>query len=69
MRQVRHLDRALRQIIGLNCAQGALCCPEVYYLEQRRYAPNDQVPLLWMQDNLWLAFQAMQQNVLKPPAV
>lgn len=61
-RQVHHLNRALGQITGPDCPQGAMRCPEAYYLEHGRYVPNDHVPLLWTQANLWLALLAMRQS-------
>ena len=58
-RQVFHLNRALGQITGPDCPLGELRCPEAYFKEQGRYVPNDHVPLLWTQANLWLALVAM----------
>ena len=37
--------------------------PEAYYLEGGKYVPNDHVPLLWSQANLWLAVHQMQLSV------
>jgi phosphorylase kinase alpha/beta subunit len=62
-RQVHHFNRALGQLTGTDCPQGALRCPEAYYLEHGRYVPNDHVPLLWTQANLWLALLAMRSSV------
>jgi phosphorylase kinase alpha/beta subunit len=59
-RQVHHLNRSLGQLTGSDCPRGELLCPEAYYLEHGRYVPNDNVPLLWTQANLWLALRAMQ---------
>jgi phosphorylase kinase alpha/beta subunit len=59
-RQVHHLNRSLGQLTGSDCPRGELLCPEAYYLERGRYVPNDNVPLLWTQANLWLALRAMQ---------
>lgn len=61
-RQVHHLNRSLGQLTGPDCPQGELLCPEAYYLEHGRYVPNDHVPLLWTQANLWLALLAMQES-------
>jgi hypothetical protein len=61
-RQIHHLNRSLGQITGPDCPQGELRCPEAYYLEHGRYVPNDHVPLLWTQANLWLALQAMERS-------
>ena len=61
-RQVLHLNRSLGQITGPDCLKGELRCPEAYYLEHGRYVPNDHVPLLWTQANLWLALLAMEKS-------
>jgi hypothetical protein len=61
-RQAFHLNRALGQLTAADCPQGPLRCPEAYYLEHGRYVPNDHVPLLWTQANLWLALQAMRRG-------
>jgi phosphorylase kinase alpha/beta subunit len=61
-RQIWHLNRSLGQVTGPDCPQGELLCPEAYYLEHGRYVPNDHVPLLWTQANLWLALLAMEKS-------
>jgi phosphorylase kinase alpha/beta subunit len=61
-RQVHFLNRALSQLTGPDCPQGELRCPEAYYLERGRYVPNDHVPLLWTQANLWLALVRMEES-------
>jgi phosphorylase kinase alpha/beta subunit len=61
-RQTRHLNRSLGQITGPGCPQGEMRCPEAYYLEHGSYVPNDHVPLLWTQANLWLALLAMEKS-------
>ncbi|HYA03727.1 MAG TPA: phosphorylase kinase, partial [Syntrophobacteria bacterium] len=66
-RQVHHLNRSLGQITGPDCPQGELRCPEAYYLEHGRYVPNDHVPLLWTQANLWLALLAMEKSAARVP--
>ena len=38
-------------------------CPELYYLEEGQYVPNDTVPLLWTQANLWMAFKFMKDSL------
>jgi hypothetical protein len=60
--QVRHFNRSLGQITGEDCPQGALRCPEAYYLERGRYVANDHVPLLWTQANLLMALLAMRRS-------
>jgi hypothetical protein len=64
-RQVHHLNRALGQLTGPDCPQGELLCPEAYYLEHGRCIPNDNLPLLWTQANLWLALIAMEQSAAR----
>jgi phosphorylase kinase alpha/beta subunit len=61
-RQVHHLNRSLGQLTGPDCPQGQLLCPEAYYLEHGHYVPNDHVPLLWTQANLWLALLTMKES-------
>ncbi|MFP4296901.1 MAG: glycoside hydrolase family 15 protein [Spirulinaceae cyanobacterium] len=53
--QIHYLNRSLRQLTAENSPFGAYKCPELYYLENGRYVPNDSTPLLWTQANLWLA--------------
>jgi phosphorylase kinase alpha/beta subunit len=62
-RQTHHFNRCLGQLTGPECPQGELRCPEAYYSEHGAYVPNDHVPLLWSQANLWLALLTMQQSV------
>ena len=62
MNAPNQLNRSLGQLTGPECPQGELRCPEAYYLERGRYAPNDLVPLLWTQANLWLALLAMKES-------
>jgi hypothetical protein len=68
-RQVHHLNRSLGQLTGPDCPQGELLCPEAYYLQHRRYIPNDNLPLLWTQANLWLALIAMEQSAARSRTV
>ncbi len=60
--QVYHLNRSLGQITGPDCPQGELRCPEAYFMEHGRYLPNDNVPLLWTEANLWMALLAMGES-------
>jgi len=53
--QIHYLNRSLCQLTPENSPFGAYKCPELYYLENGRYVPNDSTPLLWTQANLWLA--------------
>ena len=62
--QTHYLNRALGQITGEQGAAPAYRCPELYYLEQGQYVPNDNVPLLWTQANLAIALQMMATNLV-----
>ena len=62
LRQVHRLNRSLGQLTGPECPQGELRCPEAYSLVYGRYIPNDHIPLLWTQANLWLALFAMKES-------
>jgi hypothetical protein len=64
-RQVHHLNRSLGQLTGPECLQGALLCPEAYYLQRGRYVPNDNLPLLWIQANLRLALIPVEQSAAR----
>lgn len=64
-RQVFHLHRSLGQLTGRGCPQGELRCPEAYYLAGGRWVPNDHVPLLWTQANLWLALAALEASAAR----
>ncbi len=57
--QSYHFNRSLGQLTGADSPFGPLRCPELYCLVRGRYLPNDTVPLLWTQANLWLAFRCM----------
>jgi phosphorylase kinase alpha/beta subunit len=64
-KQTEYLNRSLGQITAADQADvPAFRCPELYYLEAGRYAPNDHVPLLWTQANLMLAMKLMEDNCL-----
>lgn len=61
--QTRYFNRSLKQLTKENSPFGAFKCPELYYLENGSYVPNDTTPLLWTQANLWIAFKFMEQNL------
>lgn len=61
--QTHYLNRSLGQITGDSCSFGSFKCPELYFLENGRYVPNDVVPLLWTQANLWMAFKFMFESL------
>lgn len=61
--QTYHFKRAIGQLTSDSFSGGGLQCPELYYLEQGRYIPNDTVPLLWTQANLKMAFKFMADSI------
>lgn len=60
--QIKYFNRSLSQLTGDDCPFGAFKCPELYYQEDNKYVPNDVVPLLWTQANLWMAFKVMEDS-------
>jgi len=63
--QAFYFNRSLGQLTCSSSGFSPLRCPELYYLENGRYRPNDVTPLLWTQANLYLAINAMKKS-LKP---
>jgi hypothetical protein len=62
-KQADYLNRCLKQITTPDrTGVPAYRCPELYYLEDGRYVPNDHVPLLWTQANLMLALKFMEET-------
>jgi len=57
--QVHYFNRSLSQLTTPSEGHGELLCPELYYLRQGRYVPNDVTPLLWTQANLQVALETM----------
>jgi phosphorylase kinase alpha/beta subunit len=55
-KQTLYFNRSLAQVTD------TLECPEAYFRERGRYAPNDNVPLLWTEANLWLALGVMKRT-------
>lgn len=55
-KQIAYFNRSLGQITS------TLQCPEAYFLERGKYAPNDNTPLLWTEANLWLALKVMKST-------
>jgi phosphorylase kinase alpha/beta subunit len=53
-RQIAYFNRSLGQITN------TLQCPEAYFLERNAWVPNDNIPLLWTQANLWVALKVMK---------
>ena len=62
--QTRYFNRSLGQITPETSQFGGFRCPELYYLEEGRYVPNDTVPLLWTQANLWMAFRYLRDSLV-----
>ncbi|HXR32064.1 MAG TPA: glycoside hydrolase family 15 protein [Verrucomicrobiae bacterium] len=56
-KQVHYFNRSLRQLTP----EGG--CPELYFLKDGRYVPNDHMPLLWTQANQALALHLMERSV------
>jgi phosphorylase kinase alpha/beta subunit len=61
--QIEYFNRSLGQLTSEDSRFGACKCPELYYLEDGQYIPNDTVPLLWTQANLWMAFKFMAECI------
>jgi Glycosyl hydrolases family 15 len=61
--QTEYLNRSLGQLTS-ETSRDALPfrCPELYYLEDGHYVPNDHVPLLWTQANLMLSLWFMKKS-------
>jgi phosphorylase kinase alpha/beta subunit len=62
--QLLYFNRSLGQITQASFPQ-SYRCPEAYFLENGKYVPNDQVPLLWTQANLMVAFKHIQLSLQK----
>jgi GH15 family glucan-1,4-alpha-glucosidase len=54
-RQLHYFNRAIEQITP----EGE--CPELFYLKQGKYTPNDNTPLAWAQANLAIALHRLEQ--------
>jgi hypothetical protein len=54
--QLAHLNRSIAQLDE----QGR--CPELYFLKQGRYVPNEHTPLLWTQANLSMALHYAERT-------
>ena len=63
-RQIYHFNRAVQQVTEKYSPSQMLACPELYYVEQGRYMPNDVAPLLWAQANLSLAIWHMKESLM-----
>lgn len=63
-KQADSLNRGLRQLTSDDSTGEALRSPELYYLEDGQYVPNDHTPLLWAAANLKVALHAMEKSTL-----
>jgi phosphorylase kinase alpha/beta subunit len=54
--ELEHLNRSIGQLDD----QGR--CPELYFLKQGRYVPNEHTPLAWTQANLSLALGYLERS-------
>lgn len=54
-RQLEHLNRAIGQL-----DRGR--CPEMYFLKQGKWTPNEHTPLAWTQANLAVAMECLRQS-------
>ena len=66
-RQTLYFNRSLGQLTATDSQYGGFKCPELYYLKQDRYVPNDATPLLWTQANLYTALKIMEQSLTVNP--
>jgi hypothetical protein len=61
--QIKYFNRSVAQVTEITERPGQLLCPELYYLENGTYVPNDVVPFLWSSANLSRAFMEMQRSL------
>ena len=61
--QIHYFNRSLSQLTSEESPYGGCKCPELYYLENGIYVPNDTTPLLWTQANLWAAFNSLKESL------
>ena len=62
-KQTFYLNRSLGQLTAVDSKVGGFKCPELYYINQNKYVPNDATPLLWTQANLRTALTIMEQSL------
>jgi hypothetical protein len=62
-KQTFYLNRSLGHITSEDFKIGGFKCPELYYLKDSDYVPNDATPLLWTQANLRIALRVMEQSL------
>lgn len=63
VRQTEYLNRSLGQLTSEgNPNFLPYRCPELYYIENGKYVPNDHVPLLWTQANVMISLHLMEES-------
>ena len=63
--QILYLNRSLGQLTGEDCPFGEFKHPELYYIQDGRYTPNEATPLLWAQANLRVALAMMEKSLVQ----
>ena len=63
-KQIEYLNRSLQQLTAKDSQFGLFKCPELYYLDNGCYIPNDATPLLWTQANLKIALKKLELNLM-----
>lgn len=61
--QRKYLERSLAHVTDDGGPYLGLRCPELYFVEEGCYMPNDHCPLLWTQANLLLALHEMIRSL------
>lgn len=62
-KQIFYLNRSLGQLTAKDSQFGGFKCPELYYLKEDKYVPNDATPLLWTQANLRTALKIIERSL------
>lgn len=62
-RQTYYLNRSLGQITGSAGRCGAFQSLELYYFEDGCLQTSISTPLLWTQENLWIALKTLEESV------
>lgn len=62
-KQTHYFNRSLGQLTSEDFYLGGFKSPELYYLQNGKYIPNDSTPLLWTQANLLVALKLMDKSL------
>ncbi|WP_339135227.1 MAG: glycoside hydrolase family 15 protein [Candidatus Electrothrix sp. GW3-4] len=62
-RQIGYCYRSLGQLTSMDFHLGGFKCPELYYIKNGQYVPNDATPLLWAQANLKIALATLTNSL------